>query len=591
MDAVTQTSLNIEAMVQRETRHAMFRNMPLTLGGNVAMALLLFFLVREKAPDWVRFAWLFVTLLQLVVPAVFMLRNKTHRASVVERYGWIGALQAGLLWGLGCGLLFFHATELEQVLILFVVAGMGMGGIYTMGFNWPTYCAFTCTAVTPLMILNIAQADAAHLTLGLMCGLYLVFVVVACRFFSRLVARSHRLRFENANLIVELQNQRDAATLANAAKTRFLAAASHDLRQPLNAVSLYLYSALQEPLTAQAQRFTENARASVGALAEMLAGLLDTARLETGSMTPQITRVPLASIFSRISVDFLPVAERRGLKLSVRPSAWMVSSDAVFLERIVRNLVGNAIAYTASGGVVLGARRRNGRIAIEVWDSGSGVADHDAAQIFTPYFRADTGRRAHADGVGLGLSIAQEMATAVNATLAVRSRLGRGSCFSVLLDAANAASSAASAQPVRALMTPVTSALPPHPSSQWVALIDDDLASFDALHSVLTSAGSRVVAALNVERLREALSQETRAPMAIVSDYRLGAGSFGLAVVAEVRELFNTDIPALLITGDIDPAIDAAATRSGITLLRKPVAPERLLAFLHEAKSSREAQI
>ena len=105
----------------------------------------------------------------------------------------------------------------------------------------------------------------------------------------------------------------------------------------------------------------------------MLAGLLDTARLETGSMTPSMTTVPLANIFSRIQVDFLPVAEHRGLKLTVRPSTWWVSSDAVFLERIVRNLVGNAIAYTASGGVVLGARRRNGRIAIEVWDSGSGI--------------------------------------------------------------------------------------------------------------------------------------------------------------------------------------------------------------------------
>ena len=170
-------------MVKRETRHAMFRNMPLTLGGNVLMALLLFFLVHEKAPDWVRFSWLAFAFLQLLVPAAFMLRGKTRSANAVERYGWIGALQAGLLWGVGCGLLFLHATELEQLLILFVVVGMGMGGIYTMGFNWPTYCAFTCTAVTSLMILNIAQAGSAHVTLGLMCGLYLVCVVMACRFF------------------------------------------------------------------------------------------------------------------------------------------------------------------------------------------------------------------------------------------------------------------------------------------------------------------------------------------------------------------------------------------------------------------------
>ena len=137
----------------------------------------------------------------------------------------------------------------------------------------------------------------------------------------------------------------------------------------------------------------------------MLAGLLDTARLETGSMTPSMTTAPLANIFSRIQVDFLPVAEHRGLKLTVRPSPWWVSSDAVFLERIVRNLVGNAIAYTTSGGVVLGARRRNGRIAIEVWDSGSGITAPDSTQIFTPYFRAENGRRANADGVGLGLSM------------------------------------------------------------------------------------------------------------------------------------------------------------------------------------------
>ncbi len=576
-------------MVKRETRHAMFRNMPLTLGGNVLMALLLFFLVHEKAPDWVRFSWLAFAFLQLLVPAAFMLRGKTRSANAVERYGWIGALQAGLLWGVGCGLLFLHATELEQLLILFVVAGMGMGGIYAMGFNWPTYCAFTCTAVVPLMILNLAHGGTTHITLGLMCGLYLVFVVVACRIFSRLVAQSLRLRFENADLIVELQKQRDAATLANAAKTRFLAAASHDLRQPLNAISLYLYGALQEPLTAQVQRLTENARASVGALAEMLAGLLDTARLETGTMSPTMTAVPLATIFSRISVDFLPVAERRGLKLRVRPSALVARSDAVFLERIVRNLVGNAIAYTTSGGVVLGARRRKGRIAIEVWDSGSGIAASDSMQIFAPYYRAESGRRANAEGVGLGLSIAQEMATAVNAALAVRSRPGRGSCFSVLLDAADDQVSLMASHSVAVCAT--STALHTHAGGSWVAFVDDDVASFDALRLVLESVGLRVVAALNADRLHAALSMESNAPIAIVSDYRLSDGDDGINVVADIRELFNAEVPALLITGDMDPSIDARATRAGIKLLRKPVAPEHLLAFLRDAKTSHQVYL
>jgi two-component system, sensor histidine kinase len=572
---------SIECMVQRETRRAMFRAMPLTLGGNLMMALLLFFLVRERAPEWVRFSWLAIAFLQLGVPAIFMLRGGARRGATADRFGWIGALQAGVLWGVGCGLLYAHASTREQVLILFVVAGMGMGGIYAMGFNWLTYSAFIVPAVLPLMILNIALADTTHVTLGLMCGLYLVFVLFACQFFSRLVAQSHRLRFENADLIVELQKQRDAATHANDAKTRFLAAASHDLRQPLNAVSLYLYSVLQEPLTAQAKRLTENARASVSALAEMLAGLLDTARLETGAMTPVITTVPLAPIFARISVDFQPVAERRGLKLVVRSTARAVRSDSVFLERIVRNLVGNAVAYTASGGVLLGVRTRHGRLVIEVWDTGIGVADDEHTKIFSPYFRAENGRRANAnaDGVGLGLSIAKDMALALNAQLLVSSRLGRGSCFSVVLDAAVAAPTASD---VRA--APPVAERATHDGA-WVAFIDDDLASFDALVSVLASTGVRVVAALDADRLHDQLSAEASAPMAIVSDYRLAHGDDGITLVSNVRELFNADVPALIITGDIDPRIDAQATLADITLLRKPVAPERLLAFLRNAKA------
>lgn len=596
VEAATDNNSAMAQMVLREQRRSMWQAFPLTLAGNFLMAVLLYFLVRKHVPQWTSDLWLILLLLQFAVPAFLItkVRTKTRPLSahlaatlrVVGSRGWLGALISGSMWGGCCALFVFYGRPIDQLVTLFVVAGMGMGGIYTMGFQWRTYCSYVWPAVIPLVLANIARGRATDFALALMCVLYLAFVTFACRIFTRTIDQSHRLGFVNSDLVKALAQQRDAATLANAQKTVFLASASHDLRQPLNALSLYLYTLSTVDLSPFAAKILKNSQTSVQALGDLLSSLLVSAQIETGAIVPKNAQVDVRELLNRVRVTFTPLALSKGISLRLVNTKMFVVSDAMLLERVVRNLTANALQYTQSGGVLISARARGGQCLLQVWDTGTGIAREHLKQIFEPYYRGTPNAEVlhhstNDDGVGLGLAIVRQLADALGVRVEVQSRVGRGTVFTIciasekVLEAVDVGGSATSAQvlPAEVIRADTGKAhLARQAGGAWIALMEDDAASFDALDGVLQSQGLRVVGATRFEALRTLLVKEQLPPTAILSDYRLMGKADGLSVIAFIREEFNCDAPAMLITADVTTELETLCRDACVVLERKPIA-------------------
>ena len=389
--------------------------------------------------------------------------------------------------------------------------------------------------------------------------------------------RETEMRKRNARLAEDLLTQKEAAERANIAKSRFLAAASHDLRQPIHALGLYIGALRNASLAPELLAIAGRMEASIEAMDRLFAAILDISRLEAGVVEVRPDIFALDPLVAAVCEEFREEAKGKGLRLSCEPGGGYVCADRVLLERILRNLLSNAVRYTDQGEVRVRSRARSGRIALQVWDSGCGVAKADLPLIFEEYFQVGNHERDREKGLGLGLAIVRRLATLLGAEIKARSRLGRGSCFEVRLPlgrAADASVPSASAETAATL------------EAGLIVVVDDEAAVRDAMGAALSSWGYEVVAAESGHEALAALEAGGLRPKLLVCDLRLREGEDGLAVVAQFRARFGAALPAVLITGDTAPERVAQAHASEIRLLHKPVASGKLRATVRNLARS-----
>jgi PAS domain S-box-containing protein len=362
-----------------------------------------------------------------------------------------------------------------------------------------------------------------------------------------------------------LQQARSEADRANAAKSRFLAAASHDLRQPLSSLSLYAsLLSISNPPTA---RTVANIRECIGSLSALLTDLLDISKLEARVVTPNIRSFPIAAMLTSLDSILSPKAKAKGLELRYRPSNWTAHCDPVLFRRILGNLIENAIQYTEHGGVLVACRHRQGKNWVEVWDTGIGIEADQSTEIFEEF--KQLGDQARNKGSGLGLAIVAKTTDLLGLEVQVRSRPGRGSVFAVELplglEAQVEQAPAASGLLFRALR---------------IAVVEDNPIVRMALEDCLLQLGHQVVAADGKATLLAELG--TLSPDIVVSDYRLAQGETGFDVITAVQARFGSTLPAILITGDTDPTLMRSLSERGIVVLHKPLELETLRATIED---------
>ena len=363
--------------------------------------------------------------------------------------------------------------------------------------------------------------------------------------------------------------------LANAAKSRFLAMASHDLRQPLHALGLFV-AQLRTPLKSRERTKTiERVDATRKEMVEMFNSLLDISRLDAGILRPKITEFPVARLLQEIETRFDQATREKGVRLRVRRSDAWVRSDAMLLERILLNLVSNAVRYTLRGGIIVGCRRRGEMLRIEVWDSGPGIPEDQKQNIFGEFFQLAAPERYRYGGLGLGLAIVDRLRLLLNHQIDLASTVGRGSRFAILVPMADEC--VTSTEPVDS----------PHPAAfavegKVILVIADAPVVQEGTGGLLGKWGYSVLTAGSDEAALIRLAERQQRPDLIISDYHLASGKTGIRAIEQVNAAFGSSIPAILISGDTAPEPLRDAKDRGYILLHKPVDPMRLRAVMHE---------
>lgn len=377
------------------------------------------------------------------------------------------------------------------------------------------------------------------------------------------------LRESNETLEQRVEQRTREAAEANLSKTRFLAAISHDVLQPINAARLFTSALRDSDEAAEQRRLSERVDASLRDAEELLDGLLDISRLDAGSLKPELTVFRLDELMASVAAQYAPLAAARGLRFRVHASRLSIRSDRRLLRRALQNFVANALRYTKEGRVVIGARRRGGGVDIEVWDSGPGIPPHHLAQIFEEFRRFEQPSPWGERGLGLGLSICQRVSRMLDHPISVRSWPGRGSVFAIRVPVAD---TPAPAKPPRA---PVAHG---DLSGLKVLCLDNDREILDGMEALLGRWGVDVRVA---ETVASALAQaRADRPDVLVADYHLHDEMDGLGALQALREVCGAHTPAVLVTADGSDTLKRAARDLGLPVLTKPVKPASLRAFL-----------
>lgn len=530
--------------------------------------------------------WGSAALLALVLRMQFylMFRRADAKAShaSLARGAVICSAVSGALWG-SAGLFLFPGSSLEyQLFILFVLMGMGAGAVSSLTAYTPAFYAFLPACLIPIGVQLLGVGEPIQLALGMMTFAYLGGLCFFARTLNRMIVDSLRLRFQNIDLVRQLSEEKDAADRANIGKSKFLASASHDLRQPLHALALFTSALRERAHDSRLSRIIDNIDSSVGALQKLFDALLDVSRLDSGVLQPTLKHFSVSDMRSRVLNDYRCEAEAKGLRLEHTGCDAVIHSDPALLEQVLRNFLANAIRYTHAGGVTLASRTIGTILHIEVRDTGIGIPVEQHREIFKEFHQLENPERDRTKGLGLGLAIVERIARLLHHPIEVQSTPGQGSCFSIAVplgDSAKVTSEAAA--PVGAMESLL---------GLCAVVIDDEREIRDGMWLLLDRWGCDVVLAASEEEAVEVLRAKARVPDVILADYRLRDERTGIQAIERLRCEFGARIPALVITGDTAPERLRQAKQSGYTLIHKPVYSASLRAFLRNAQRLRHAQ-
>lgn len=566
---------SLQRQIQEEQIAILFRHLPLTLTSNLLLACGVVWALWDIADHNMLLAWLsLIALLVLFRFGIVLGYRRKQPGNTVpwHIYFTIATLLGGAAWGSAGVLFFIPDSPLALIFVTIILAAIAAGSVPAYSSWMPAQYAVIPTTL-PIALRYLAEGGD-FLLMGFMSLLYPLNLLAAARRLSQVLAESIRLRLENEQLVERLREEmlsseqaRARAEEASRAKSKFLAAASHDLRQPLHAANLFLEALRQEPNPARATALLENLDTSTRALGDLLHELLDISKLEAGLFQPQFQNVELQLLFDALESELRPLAEARGLELGFVATRARVRSDPQMLGRVLRNMITNAIRHSERGAVLVGCRRKPNGVAIAVYDTGPGIAPEHHQAIFREFYQIGNTERNRHKGLGLGLAIVDGLCRILGHTLSLRSRVGHGSAFFVGVPLASDDD-----VPCESAQETVLADI----QGLAVLVIDDDPDIRDAMSEVLARWGCQVHLAATQQEAMDALTAEVFAPDAIIADYRLPAGQTGAQAIAAIRELLGRQLPAVIITGDTATERLQEANASGAILLHKPLHPARL---------------
>lgn len=566
-------------VIQLQTQ-ILFANSKVVVFGQLVIGLMLFFYLKGKLTQEYLQLWIFA-LLVIVVFRVLLNYRFNQRQQEITNTNWcrlyaLLSLFSGLVWG-SAGLLEMDINHFH--LLVLVLCGVTTSAMMTTAVYLPASLLFVPAVNGPFIISSLLNTDVRYHAVAWFALAYVGFLLVFLRTTHRSVLESIRLRYENEQLVKDLIQEKDIAEKAteraereNRAKSKFLAAASHDLRQPLHALNLF-FDALKLSTTLQErEKLYPNISYSIKSLGELLNALLDISKLDANAVDYRLRPTALGEVIQNITRECEAEAGKKGLRLRSRHCAYTVETDPLWLDRILRNLITNAIRYTDSGGILVGCRKHQAKVVLQVWDTGMGIPEHEQENIFVEFQQLNNPQRDRSQGLGLGLAIVKRLCNLLGHTIEVKSRPGKGSVFSVGIQL--------STQQVQADES-VTLKLSDNLLGKKVLLIDDEEQVNQAMKVLLKKWGCQVVTVNSQQEAQDKIDKQGFQADVIISDYRLADNQTGVEAIQAITAGQDKIIPAVLITGETAPEQINTIKQNGYKVLHKPVKPASLRIMLN----------
>lgn len=577
--------------VEQQRVAMLYGNTAAVSGSALLMAALMVVIAWPQASAGRIFIWCSaVILVQAGVQWLAFIYRRTAGAQTEPRVWGMRlaylAFLAGMVWGSAVFVLVGPGESLTLALISACLASRATISIMTHAYFPPALHAFAFPIFGLLAVRYGFEGGYRNAALGVLWIAVLGYVLLFVERQARAVATQIRLRVENEQLVEELKRQnaiaeqaRIRAEEASRSKSRFFAAANHDLRQPLHSLGLFA-TALRNGSEGRAGiKLVDQILLCTESLEQLFDNLLDISRLDAGQVEVRRETIPVNAVFDRLRSAFAQSATEKGLRLRLRRSRVLLKTDATLLLRMLSNFVSNALRYTEHGGVLVACRKRGAHVVIEVWDTGLGIAPEQHERIFEEFYQINNPERDRTRGLGLGLATVKRIASLLDHRVHVRSIPGRGSRFSVEVPIADA-------QTIQSISATIEQKVPNLLRGKLILVVDDEASVRLGMQSLLESWGCQCVTATDAPEALNELGE--RIPDFILADLRLRGEDTGIDAIRVLRSYLGESIPAVLISGDTATDQLRTVSAAGLTLMHKPLKAVRLRALLNHEFARRK---
>jgi len=563
-----------------------------SLAGHGLGALIVEIIFAPVAPSGLLFGWglLFaIVWMGRAVMAWRFERNEPTDAAALQkrlRLWQLGVLASGALWGAAAWLFWPWGDGLHQLALVLVAYTFCVASVTILAPHFPLFVVFVLSIFVPAIARVALQGSPLGLKVAAMMVVAMGMTLLLGRTYRDSFERAMALKLRTEALAVQLGKEKavaDAARLeaeiANRAKTQFFTAASHDLRQPLHAMGLFAEALRAKSHDPEVAKLVNSINESVDALEGLFSELLDITRIDSGGVEVNPEHFEMGEIFRKIRLHFEPAAFEKGLGLNIRGGRHVALADPLLVERIVRNLVSNAIRYTTDGTVLVSCRKRGGGLLVQVWDTGPGIREEERQRVFEEFYQVPGQQAVVAEqkkGLGLGLAIVKRLAALMAAPVRLASKPGRGSVFTLELPLGKAPR-------VEARMLPGKGPVGITLDGRLIVIVEDEPAVREGLQVLLAGWGAGIVSLESMAAVRTwaaATDPEVVRPSLIIADYRLEHGETGVFAIRAIRERFGQEVPAIVVTGSSMTGHDKEALEQNFHLLIKPVLPNKLRAMI-----------
>jgi signal transduction histidine kinase len=563
-----------------------------SLAGHAIGAIIVEMVFASAAPLALRIAWGVAFALVWFARAVLAVRfardEPTTRAGLQRRLRiWqAGVLASGVLWGAAAWFFSAYGSGLHQLALVLVVYTFCVACVPILAPQFRLFVLFVVLVFAPAIVRVALQDAALSWQVALVMTVAMAMTMLLGRNYRESFERIVGLKLRTEALAVQLRAEkvvadaaRAEAEIANRAKTQFFAAASHDLRQPLHAMGLFAEALRARSHDPEVARLVHSINESVDALEGLFSELLDITRIDSGGIEVRPVDFELADILRKITLHFEPAAFEKGLELRTRGGRRVACADPLLVERIVRNLVSNAIRYTSDGSVLVSCRQRGERLLLQVWDTGPGIRADQRERVFEEFYQVPGTVVTGAEQkrvLGLGLAIVKRLAALMDAPLELRSQDGRGTVFSLSLPLGT---SPRALERALAAKSPIALTL----AGCSIVIVEDEPAVREGLEVLLAGWGADIVALESAAATRawaRTAGDAVRAPALVIADYRLEDGATGVDAIAAVRGRFGAAVPAIVVTGSAMSGHEQEALEHDFHVLIKPVLPNKLRAMI-----------